>query len=302
MSFATFFSNPFTTFTSTDYSSSYSSVSTISSSDSSPPQTPTQGREGTTGDMFPLLKPVTTSRPVTGTISTQLDTQPRPTIISHRHTQSSPTTSNYTTASVSLTRFLYGRLGRGSNSVSSSGASTPRHNRSRSAEIDSVVSSRESSLNRERNRERQTREQQRREQTTKLLREELEREGFYIPPDGFEEANMGFGAKDLPYKHTASRTRLGAGSERGMIVHVEENSRTLLSVSEADGPYAAERGRSDIRSHNTSSKSSRLLFLFSSSSYYKPYTLHSQAHVSWGWRPFWRYWTAYDNPAMRAPS
>lgn len=238
MSLSTFFNNPFTTFSS-GYASSYSSIDSTystSSTGSSPPNSPTQ-RHGEAGEpetaMYPLLKPVTASRPVTGTVSTLLDTQPRPTIISHRHTvaaESTPNTKSYTTASLSLTKFLYGKLARTATapSVTSSGTSTPRHSRSRSAgdvlDSDSVVArSRESSATRLRRQQWEQDRQKRHREEVRKLKVELEREGFHVPPEGFDEVNLVAGAS--LYKHGRDTSRATAE----------------IVLGDEDGPYAADR-------------------------------------------------------------
>ena len=235
MSFSTFFNNPFTTFSS-GYASSYSSIdSTYSTSSTglSPPNSPIQ-QHGVVGEpeaaMYPLLKPVTASRPVTGTVSTLLDTQPRPTIISHRQTlpvESTQNTKPYTTATLSLTKFLYGKLGRNATALSS-GTSTPRHSRSRSAGdvLDSesaAAQSRESSATRLRWQQREQDRQKRIRETARILKEELEREGFYVPTEGFDEVNLAVG--DSLYKHGRDAPQATAA----------------IVLGDEDGPYAADR-------------------------------------------------------------
>lgn len=183
--------------------------------------------------MYPLLKPVTISRPVTGTVSTLLDTQPRPTIISHRDTvppELTPNTKSYTTASLSLTKFLYEKLGRAATapSVTSSGTSTPRHSRSRSAGdvLDSqstVARSRESSTTRLRRQQWEQDRQKRNREQMRKLKEELEREGFHVPTEGFEEVNLAVG--DSLYKHGRDTSRATAE----------------IVLGDEDGPYAADR-------------------------------------------------------------
>ncbi|RPB22206.1 hypothetical protein L211DRAFT_339949 [Terfezia boudieri ATCC MYA-4762] len=233
MSFSTFFNNPFTTFSS-GYASSYSSIDSTysaSSTGSSPPNSLTE-RHGEAGEsetaMYPLLKPVTVSRPVTGTVSTLLDTQPRPTIISHRHTvsaESTPNTKSYTTASLSLTKFLYAKLGKTAPSVTNSGTSTPRHNRSRSAgDSESIAArSRESSVTRLRRQQWEQDRQKRNREEVRKLKEELEREGFYVPTEGFDEVNLVTG--DSLHKHGRDTSRATAE----------------IVLNDEDGPYAADR-------------------------------------------------------------
>ncbi|KAF8423533.1 hypothetical protein EV426DRAFT_667280 [Tirmania nivea] len=235
MSFSTFFNNPFTTFSS-GYASSYSSIDSTystSSTGSSPQNSPTQRHGELETAMYSLLKPVTASRPVTGTVSTLLDTQPRPTIISHRNTvstESTPNTKSYTTASLSLTKFLYAKLGGTAiaPSVTSSGTSTPRHSRSRSAGdvLDSestVARSRESSVTGSRRQQWEQDRQKRHREQLRKLKEELEREGFYVPTEGFDDVSLAAG--DSLYKH-------GRDTPRAIAEIV---------LGDEDGPYAADR-------------------------------------------------------------
>lgn len=257
MSFS-IFNNPFTTFSS-GYSSSYSSVDSTystSSTGSSLPHSPTQRHGEADAAMYSLLKPVTASRPVTGTVSTLLDTQPRPTIISHRHTspqETATTNSSYTTASLSLTRFLYGKLSRTGTapSVTSSGTSTPRHSRSRSAgdvldaDARSVTRSRESSTTRL---QREQQRQKRIRDTARILKEELEREGFYVPEEGFNEVNLAAG--DALYKHPRDTPR----------------TTSEIVLDDESGPYAADRAagrRSSVMVPNEmNSKFPRIVCIF----------------------------------------
>ena len=256
MSFSTFFNNPFTTF-STNYSSSFSSIDSTysaSSAGSSPPYSPTQQLgEGEVSDatMYPLLKPVTASRPVTGTISTLLDTQPRPTLISHRNSSPPEATpkSAHTPASWSLTKFLPTFS---TPSVTSSGASTSRHGRSRSAgEVlhseSSASRSRDPSQSfsrREREQEEERWKRKRIEGTHKVvqdLRDLSKREGFHISEEAFNDIIHAAG--DLLYRSRQDTPR----------------ATPEMILGEDTGPYAADRaaGRrsSVLTPHELSGKS-----------------------------------------------
>lgn len=256
MSFSTFFNNPFTTF-STNYSSSFSTIDStysVSSAGSSPPYSPAQqSGEGEVPDaaMYPLLKPVTASRPVTGTISALLDTQPRPTLISYRNTvPEAASKSAHTPASRSLTRFLptFGTAP----SVTSSGASTPRHGRSRSAgEVlhsdSSARRGRDPSQNlsrREREQEQERWKRKRIEGTHKVvqdLRELSKKEGFHISEEAFNDIIHAAG--DLLYRSRQDTPR----------------TTPEMILGDDTGPYAADRaaGRrsSVLTPHELSGKS-----------------------------------------------
>lgn len=255
MPFSTFFNNPFTTF-STNYSSSFSSIDSTysaSSAGSSPPYSPTQQFGGEVSDaaMYPL-NPVTASRPVTGTISTLLDTQPRPTLISNRNAAAPPKAhprSAHTPATRSLTKFL--PIFAAAPSITSSGASTPRHGRSRSAgEVlheSSAARSRDPSQSlsrREREQEQERWKRKRIEGTHKVvqdLRELSKKEGFHISEEAFNDII-----------HAAGDTRYKSRQDIPRIT-------PEMILGDDTGPYAADRaaGRrsSVLTPHDLSGKS-----------------------------------------------